>query len=593
MTWFRTGYTAFWTVVVLMLSGCSVMSDFVANDIVFKDPGVRPATYRVIEEGNVGFAAQDGTWLAADIYHPKGLSRSPAILVRIPFTDTLENRLRSRLIAHYWASRGYSVVVQGTRGRYRSGGRYYPLVSERDDGIDTLKWIAKQDWFDGRLAMWGGSAFGYTQWAISDQQNPGAQAFFIQIASSDFYRMFYSGNAFNLESALYWAIRSRGDQDREVTPEDLDRGLWHVPLLKADDVAIGDTDFFNDWLLHPNRDAYWTQIDGVNRAQSIQAPVLFLGGWFDPFLPTQLTDFQAVQGRQDNPRVADESRLIIGPWGHANSAKLPPDNLEVPYRKASVLPSIPWFDAQLNPGEEAQPQPKVLIFVMGENRWREEDEWPLARTVYTPYYLDSTKGANSLAGDGTLLPGQMTTGRESDVFTYDPEHPVPTSGGAMLGDRSGMQLQHAIESRHDVLVYSTPVLDKNVEVTGPVKAILYVTTSAPSTDFTAKLVDVHPDGSAYNVSDGILRRRYAQQPGGMQSPQKIEIDLWPTSNVFFMGHRIRLEVSSSNFPHYDRNPNTGESLATTTEMRRANQRVFHSSLYPSQIILPIVPEMSP
>ncbi len=216
MTCSRTVSAACLLAVVILLSGCSVMSDFVANDILFKDPDVRPATYRVIEKGNEGFAARDGTWLAADIYHPKGLSRAPTILVRIPFTDTLENRFRSRLIAHYWASRGYSVVVQGTRGRYRSGGQYYPLVSERNDGIDTLAWIARQDWFDGKIAMWGGSAFGYTQWAISDQQNPGVQAFFIQIASSDFYRVFYTGNAFNLESALYWAIRSRGAQDREV-----------------------------------------------------------------------------------------------------------------------------------------------------------------------------------------------------------------------------------------------------------------------------------------------------------------------------------------------------------------------------------------
>jgi len=317
--------------------------------------------------------------------------------------------------------------------------------------------------------------------------------------------------------------------------------------------------------------------------------VLLLGGWFDPFLPTQLADFQAIQSRQDYPKVADESRFTIGPWGHASSVKLPPQNLEIPYRKASILPSIPWFDAQLNHGADTRTQPKVLIFVMGEYRWREEAEWPLARTVYTPYFLGSRQGANSLSGDGTLIPSRTTGGRDTDAFTYDPEHPVPTVGGAMLGDRSGMQLQNTIESRQDVLVYSTPVLEKNLEVTGPIKAILYVKTDAPSTDFTSKLVDVHPDGSAYNLSDGIVRRRYAQPQGQMHVPEKIEIDLWPTSNVFFKGHKIRLEVSSSNFPHYDRNPNTGDSLATTTEMRRAHQQVIHSDRYPSQIIMPVVP----
>ena len=576
-------------VVALVISGCSSMTDFVANKVVFSDSTVRPGTYLVVEKSNVGFQARDGVRLSADLYHPKGLARTSTILVRIPFTDNFNNRFRSRLIAHYWATRGYSVVVQGSRGRYRSEGTYYPLISERNDGIDTLNWIADQEWFNGKIAMWGGSAFGYSQWAVSDQSNPGPQAYFIQIASSDFHKMFYNGNAFALESALYWAIRSHGDRDRKVKLEDLDRGLWHLPLLEADNVAIGDTDFFNDWLLHPDSDAYWQKIDGTNRPEELQAPVLLLGGWFDPFLPSQLDDFQRIMVHNKNKNVANETRLIIGPWGHASAAKLLPDNLEIPYRVASVLPSIPWFDDQLEEIPNPVKLPKVKIYVMGKNQWRNDNEWPLARTRFTPFYLSSDKAANTLRGDGTLMAERSFSSNSVDSFTYDPTKPVPTAGGAMLGDRSGIQLQNSLESRHDVLVYSTPNLDSDIEVTGPIKVILYVDTDARSTDFTAKLVDVHPDGSAYNISDGILRRSYdySQQTG--KSPVRIEIALWPTSNVFLKGHKIRLEVSSSNFPHYDRNPNTGINNAISKQMKVAHQKVYHSKTYSSQLILPIIP----
>jgi len=572
---------------MLTLAGCSRVTSFVANEVAFDDPGVREPIYRVERVGAVAMTTRDGTRLVADVYHPRGVRRGPTILVRIPFTDTFKNRSASRLLAHYWATRGYHVVVQGTRGRYHSGGVFYPLVSERDDGIDTLSWLADQPWYDGRLAMWGGSAFGYTQWAISDQVDPGASAYFVQIASSDFHGMFHEGGAFALESALFWAMRSRPDRERRVSTRALERATWHVPLLEADDVTVGDTAYFNDWLLHRERGEYWRSIDGDDRTRTLSAPVLLLGGWFDPFLPTQLKDYRRIVESNTRPGVADETRLVIGPWVHAQPAKLPPGSPRVPYRAASVVPSIPWFDAQLQAGADERPLPKVRIFVMGRNQWRDENEWPLARTRYTPWYLGSSTGANGLDGDGALVSGEAPASRAFDAFIYDPASPVPTAGGAMLGNRAGVRVQNGVESRQDVLVYSSAVLDSAVEVTGPVKVVLFVDTDAPSTDFTAKLVDVHPDGTAYNLGDGIRRRSYAGNRQG--EPVRIEIDLTPTSNVFLEGHRIRLDVSSSNFPRFDRNPNTGRSLATTTLMRPARQRVFHSAAYPSHVILPVIP----
>jgi hypothetical protein len=559
----------------------------VANQWVLPNEGVRAATYSVKTERGAGFTTRDGIVLRADIHRPLGLTKTPTVLVRIPFTKTIASRLQADVVGHYWASRGYTVVIQGTRGRYESEGRFYPLIHERQDGLETLQWLATQEWYDGRLAMWGGSAFGHTQWAVADQSNPGPNAFFVQIASSRFRKMFYPGNAFSLESALYWAMRSRGSEDREVSMKELEVGVTMLPIIRADDVAIGDTDFYNDWLAKREDEQFWESIDGVGRPARVQAPMLLLAGWYDPFLPGQLEDFVEMT-TYAKKAVADQTRLIVGPWGHATSVQVPGMDTAIPYRQSSLAPSLPWFDHYLGQGVEPLAMPRVKLFVMGENRWRDENEWPLTRTVYTTYYLHSQGLANSSSGDGRL-DRFMPEEEPFDSFPYDPLHAVPTAGGAMLGDRSGIAPQNAIESRQDVLVYSMSPLSEAIEVTGNIRATLYVKTDAPSTDFTAKLVDVHPDGKAYNVCDGILRRSYRTLGGEAGVPVEIEIELWPTSHLFKSGHRLRLEVSSSNFPRYDRNPNTGAEISTAVETKTAHQAVFHSAAHPSRVILPIIP----
>ena len=573
-------------VLAALVAGCTPIIDHAANKFFLPVDGVRAAQYTVSTERGVGLVTADGVTLRADIYHPDGPRKTPTILVRIPFTKTLKNTVFSGIVGRYWAARGYTVVVQGTRGRYESGGTFYPLRPERADGIATLQWLAKQPWYDGRIGMWGGSAFGYTEWAIADQADPGPKAMFVHIASTDFRQMFHPGNAFSLETALYWAIRSRGAEDRDVDLADLERGENQLPLIAADDAAIGDTDFYDDWLLHQQRDEYWRSIDGTGRAETVRAPVLLMGGWFDPFLPTQLEDFATITTKAAEP-AASETRLIIGPWGHAVEVKLPDSDTVIPYRRESIGPAIAWFDHVLGVSDAPLDIPRVKLFVMGENRWREENEWPLARTRYTAFYLRSGGSANTLQGDGALTTRSGDDAALSDSFTYDPGDPVPSAGGAVLGERSGIERQNAVEMRRDVLVYSTPVVSEPVEVTGPVRAILYVATDAPATDFTAKLVDVFPDGTAYNLSDGIWRQSYHRSPNG--SATRIEIALWPTSNVFFAGHRIRLEISSSNFPRYDRNLNTGEFAPTATTIRVAHQTLFHSPRYPSHVILPVIP----
>jgi uncharacterized protein len=568
----------------LLLCGCQQL----VNYSVLPREGIRPAEYSVRVERDVVMTTTDKIELVANIYHPQTDQPAPTILVRIPFSKTFKNDLGANAMAGFWASRGYTVVVQGARGRYKSGGTYYPMRYERQDGVETLRWLSEQPWFDGRLGMWGGSAFGYTQWVLADQKNPGPSALAIQIASTDFHGMFYPGGAFSLESALFWAVRSRGSEDKDPSFKALQEGFDGFPLIEADNRAAGDINFFNDWASHPEADTYWKEMDGENRARDIRAPVLLMAGWSDPFLPTQLQDYITIQRAADK-RVAEQSRLIIGPWTHADSIVFPDGSTAGEYRSASLAPSIPWFDHQLLgwPLDRSLVAP-IRLYVMGENVWRDEQEWPLARAKNTAFYLHSQGNANSRHGDGRLSQSLPVANEPGDGYVYDPMRPVPSKGGAILGPRAGMQLQNEVEERQDVLVYSTEVLENDIEVTGPVSAILYVETSAPNTDFTVKLVDVYPDGKAYNVSDGIVRRDYPVR-ASRALPHEIRIELWPTSMLFKRGHRIRIEVSSSNYPRYDRNPNTGRHIATETRPVTANQLIHHSQAAPSRIILPLIP----
>jgi len=557
-----------WLLLASALCGCQ---PFVNYQFLPRE-GVRPLEYQVQTE-QVAMRTSDGVELVANVYRPKIEGKTPTILVRIPVTQTWKNDLSMGAVGSFWAGRGYTVVVQGTRGRYRSGGDFYPLRSDRQDGIETLAWLKQQPWFDGRLGMWGGSAFGYTQWAVADQ--PGIQAMNIQIASTDFAHMFHPGGAFSLESALFWAVRSRGAEDVDPELSALDKGFNGFPLIDADKRAVSDIPFFNDWVTQGPGSAYWKNIDGENRARDAKAPVLLMAGWSDPFLPTQLRDFAALQSAPDR-RVAEGSRLIIGPWVHADPIVFPDGTTAGGYRAASLLPSVPWFDHHLlgRPMDQRLSSP-VRLYVMGENIWRDEQAWPLARARNTAFYLH---------GAGHLDTERPQTAA-MDSYRYDPLNPVPSRGGAMLGLRAGMMKQNDVEARADVLTYSTEPLHSDMEVTGPISAVLYVQTSAPNTDFTVKLVDVHPDGSAYNISDGILRRSYVPQG----TPMEIKVELWPTSMLFKRDHRLRIEVSSSNFPRYDRNPNTGRDIATETAPVVATQTIHRAPDMPSHILLPLIP----
>lgn len=564
-----------------------------APNFLGREIGTTGARFAVRVETDVRLTTPDGTILSANVFHPvRAGDRTPTILVRIPYSKTWKNTLFTSLVGQMWAEQGYTVVIQGTRGRYLSTGTYEPFVHEAADGAATLAWLKEQPWYNGRIGTWGGSYFGYTQWTMSASRDPALSAMIIQEASTDFHGMFHPGGAFSLESALYWALMSDGPQDVSPDYADLDRGTVGRPLNQADDRAGRDISFFNKWAGHSERDEYWAQVDGNERAAEVHMPVLLMAGWYDPFLPTQLADYESIQ-RTAAPEVAAECRLIIGPWIHADVIQPPDGFVSRNYRLESLEPSIAWFERHLKPAVQdstrrVESEPPVRLFVMGQNVWRNEYEWPLARTRHVPWYLQSDGKANSISGDGRLSPEPPANNQPPDRYVFDPDHPVPSKGGAMLGWRAGVALQNDVENRADVLVYTSPPLHEAMEITGTASVNLFVTTSAPCTDFTAKLVDVWPDGSAYNICDGILRQEFS---GSETIPVPIEIRLWPTSIVLAKGHRVRLEVSSSNFPRFDANPNTCKPTADETQTQAAQQAIYHLAKHPSSLILPVIPTL--
>ena len=586
---FRAARSTAIALVVLAASGSTACGPLVARGVLPRG-GARAAEFDVTY-ARMTMMTSDGVPLVSEVYRPKGPAKTPAILIRVPFARHWKNDAATRVLGQYWAGRGYGVVIQGSRGRFRSGGVYYPLRHERQDGIETLAWLRSQPWFDGRLGMWGASGFAYTQWAVADQLDAEASALFIQICSSHIYDMLYAGGAFSLESALYWTLRDQGNRVSTPSGAEIDRGARGFPLLEADDRTGANMPVFNDWAGHPDRDDYWAAIDGDDRAGRLEAPTLFMAGWFDAFLPAQLEDYGRVQSR--GGRAAAEARLIIGPWSHARNPEFPGGPALPPFRRESVAPALSWFDRHLlraGPESPAPGDPPVRIYVMGENVWRDERQWPLARAQSRSWYLRGDGHANALGGDGRLELTPPSTPEPPDTFTYDPRDPVPTAGGAMIGPRAGVKLQNALERRADVLVYTSPPLTSDLEVTGPIALILHVTTTAENTDFTGKLVDVHPDGKAYNVSDGIVRQRFRPLDRAVAGEAtEVHIDLWPTSTLFKTGHRLRLEVSSSNFPRFDRNPNTGRPIPTEIQPIAAVQGVFHGADQLSRLILPVIP----
>ena len=546
------------------------------------------ASSGIVERLHVPIPMRDGVHLAANIFLPSDTARVPVILVRTPYSkgDSLTPNYRA------FVEHGYAMVVEDARGRYESEGVFDPFGQEPKDGDDTLNWIARQPWSDGKIGMLGGSYLGIVQWKAALLENPHLKAIAPVVSGYDDYRdRYYStGGAFQIGHRLLWMsenLRAPG-----FTPPSFDQYVRVLPLRRADMAAIGQrSEILQKVLDHPAYDAFWRSVSTREHLDKVRVPVFSVGGWYDCFVESDLAAFSALQ------RNSGVHRIVIGPWPHNMSLKF----AGADFGRESGAPirrmQIEWFDQWLKAKDTPMmSHPPVRIFVMGANRWRDEHEWPLARAKMTPLYLASRRGAATLAGDGSLS-ARPPRRAPADRFEFDPRNPVPTAGGATCCNPKvfpwGPVDQRAVERRPDVLVYSSPPLREDMEVTGPVRLELYAATSAKDTDFTAKLVDVFPNGEARNLTDGILRLRYrasleksqAAIPGEIY---RLVIDAGVTSNVFLKGHRVRVEISSSNFPRFDRNPNTGRAIADETVLRKAQQTIYHDREHPSRVVLPVI-----
>jgi hypothetical protein len=376
-----------------------------------------------------------------------------------------------------------------------------------------------------------------------------------------------------------------------------DKALWHLPLIDMQRLVGRNAQFYKDWIAHPDYDDYWRKINAEEAFERIGIPVHTLGGWFDIFSQGTLRGYVWMSKQGKTQTAREKSHMIIGPWGHGPSQKTGDLDFGAHANIDGDAAALRWFDYWLGGVDTGvQNEPPVKVYVMGKNQWRYENEYPPARAQYRKMYFHSGGRANSYRGDGRLSWDAPAGDQKPDQYRYDPDDPAPSvDGNNCCGTPTpaGPREQRPVESRNDVLVYTSDFLEKGVEVTGPVKVVLYASSDCVDTDFVAKLVDVYPDGKAYNMAEGILRARYRES---LSKPRPLEpgkvyemtIDLVGTSNYFRPGHRIRVSITSSHFPQFDRNPNTGEPFGMTANVKTANQTVHHSKTYPSHVVLPVV-----
>ena len=588
---------------------------------------------------------RDGTRLETELFLPEAEVRFPALLMRHPYGQLYADALYESM-----AGDGYAVLFQNDRGRFGSEGQWWPLHEiSVHDGADTVDWIAAQPWCDGNVGLFGSSYAGVTQWHTATAAPDALRAMAPVVAGCiQDYFPFVAPGVWALGTLMGWTLNVASHEaeklglrsnNREIRRfMDLNRKLMETTDLGADanmaalveaaaqvppafEKLLGEhplSDFapsvqsfapwVADWLAHPDPgDSYWQAVDWHRHYGNIDTPAFIVAGWYDLFITSAFRDFSGLNGNAPN-----NVKLLVHPGSHTVGLADPGymrvgerlfrmPAVEGPWE--GLVPGNPgglsngirdWFERWLKGKRDPDESAPIRLYVMGADEWRDEREWPLARTRWTRFYLHSQGRANSLNGDGRLS-AEAPAEEPPDRFEYDPADPVPTIGGrGLLPVAAGVFDHSELEQRPDILVYSTSPLTEDVEVTGPVVLNLWVVTSALDTDFTARLLDVFPDGVAYNLTEGMTRLRFRPDKPGLVVPgeaERVEITLAPTSNLFKKGHRIRLEVSSSNFPFADPNPNTGKCLLTdpANETKVAQQTVFHDSRKPSHLVLPVIP----
>jgi uncharacterized protein len=527
-----------------------------------------PQTTNISVERDLAAKMPDGTVLLADRWYPTDAPGGrPTVLIRTPYGRTLMGPL-----GRLYAERGYQVVIQSCRGTFGSEGELVPVRHEQADGHASLEWVASQPWFDGRLVMWGASYLGMTQWAIAEDPPDFVKALNLQVTASKFGdAIVYPGGSFALEMALCWLYQMKYQESGLGTVVRRQLGANRVLSRTADVLPLGTCDtatlgeispVFQDWLEHnvPG-DPWWEEVEFGRRLERVP-PSSLVAGWYDLFLPGQVADYEALR------RAGRSARITIGPWRHSSPGLF----------GEGIRDGLDWFNRQLGERRGKEPRAPVRLYVMGSKTWQDFSLWPPAGESQS-WYL----------GRWGTLGTEPPDASGPDHYHYNPHDPTPAVGGAGLNvATAGRREQRRREHRHDVITYTSPVLTEDLTVVGPLTATLFVRSSLEHTDFFVRLCDVNQKGKSYNLSDGIIRLTPESVEKDDDGVIRLDISMWPTANTFHAGHRIRLQVSSGAHPLYARNAGTGEPLTSATNLRAADQEVFHDATRPSSITLPVV-----
>jgi len=548
------------------------------------------ATPELKIEFNRRVPMRDRTELSADIYRPVGEGKFPVILNRTPYTKAGGSTFK---IAQHFTSHGYVYVAMDVRGRGDSDGTFEPYRHDGQDGYDAIEWLAVQSWSTGKVGTIGGSYNGRIQWLTAIQQPPHLTAMIVLASPSDPFVEWPTGQPLPMDISWYHFTAGHVLQNMEVV--DWKKLYEHLPLITMDEAMGRPNRFWKEEVEHAKLDSWWEDLRYQNKYDRVRVPVLNISGWYDDEQVGTPLNYIGVTTK-GSPAIRNSQKLLVGPWPHAINSTTKLGTVE--FGPTAVIDMnaywLRWFDQWLKGSDSGfMKEPPVRIFVMGENVWRDENEWPIARTQWTKYFLHSNGQANTLTGNGTLSSAEPAS-EPTDSYSYDPANPVKFITDPSFAQIGGPDDYREVEQRADVLVYTSDALTEDMEVCGPLRVHLSAASSARDTDFMAKLIDVWPNGFAQRLNDGMVRARFRE---GMDKPSLIEpgrvysydLDLWNTCQLYQKGHRIRVEVSSSAFPKYDRNLNTGEALGQTTRMAVAQQKIYHDREHPSYVILPIVP----
>ena len=542
---------------------------------------------------------RDGVQLAADIYLPDGAGPFPVLLSRTPY-----NKIRGASRAAKFNQYGYAVVLVDSRGIHASQGNWQPYVTEAIDGYDTQEWIAKQPWCDGNIGMFGTSYPGFTQLLPAPYRSNSVKAIVPVAAQSDNYgSIWYTDGLYHLALALRWGANQASLASGGNPPSiNWMQVMRYLPVKSALGAFGLESPFVSQTIKHSTYDDFWKSMSVRDVYSEMDVPAFHVTGWYDDLVHETIVNFLSMQSHSRSKHARRWQKLLIGPWGHG----LPREAVygDVNFGPNMLIDSdklhLNWYDYHLKGIDNGlNEEAPIRIFVMGANVWRDEYEWPLERVERSRFYLNSSGGANSRFGDGSL-DLELSSKSDADTYRYDPRNPVPTYGGSGCCGGGltphGPLDQRVNQQRQDVLVYTTDILEKDIEVTGAIELQLFFRTDVPDTDFFATVSDVYPNGKAILVAEAMQRMRYRKSieaPNWLNLNQVYEVKMqfWETSNVFKAGHRIRLHLTSSNFPRFDRNLNAavpiGEGL--DADIVVATHVIYHNQELPSSLYLPVVP----